>query len=96
MVEQGSNSYSTYRKWKSGRIEQWGSLSTVSMDFITLVTLPISFTDPNYYVFIQSTGGVRKNDEYANGTSVYEKSLDKFWLYTWDYEFGRYWYACGY
>ena len=46
IVEQGSNTYGTYRKWNSGVLEQWGH-TTIGSNSAGTWHYPISFISAN-------------------------------------------------
>ncbi|MBR6355162.1 MAG: hypothetical protein IKS01_05205 [Paludibacteraceae bacterium] len=52
VVEQGENTYGTYRKWNSGVLEQWGAISASASggNVTSTIQFPTSFFDKSYSV----------------------------------------------
>ena len=57
VVEQGTSGNGAYRKWNSGTLEQWGTVTTsassgnVSVD----IAFPVAFIDTSYYLQMTPT-----------------------------------------
>lgn len=70
VIEQGSNSYGSYRKWDSGTMEQWGAESSASTSNHT-VTLPVPFASNNYIVLGTNTSGTQTTFMMSNTNASY-------------------------
>lgn len=96
-----SNSYTWYRKYKSGWIEQGGYKSTDGGN-ATVINLPVTMQNSGYAIFIQ---GVTLSDGYANATwqvmpvntTTSAKSTTKFYVQASisGYNLYFYWRICG-
>lgn len=54
VVEEGANTYGTYRKWNSGVLEQWGQITTSASSGTASsnIQFPISFIDTSYITML--------------------------------------------
>lgn len=80
VVESGHNANGHYRKWKSGLIEQWGSVS-VANETVKTISLPTAFIEDEdtYNVIIQACGNTStSNNQYWNSQEVTDKTGTNF------------------
>ena len=85
-----------YNLYSDGWCEQGGELLSVLQNDDMVVYLSKPNVNLNYSVLITATGGARSNGQYMNCNAVKTKYLDRFYMQTNDYTFGRIWEACGY
>ena len=85
-----------YNLYSDGWCEQGGELLSVLQNDDMVVYLSKPYVNLNYSVLITATGGARSNGQYMNCNAVKTKYLDRFYMQTNDYTFGRIWEACGY
>lgn len=54
VVEEGTNTYGTYRKWNSGVLEQWGQVTTSASNgtVSSNIQFPTSFIDTSYITML--------------------------------------------
>lgn len=69
------NNYTWYRKYKSGWVEQGGTIATAPTGEESTITFPLAFTDTNYYANRTLNYYVASNDwaGYGGGV-VYDKT----------------------
>lgn len=84
VIEQGSNSYGSYRKWESGTMEQWGMETSASTSNHT-VTFPVSFVSNNYVIVAANTSGTQTTFMVSNTNASYfyaypSSSTRLFWI----------------
>ena len=74
-VPTDENNHTWYRKYKSGWVEQGGSLATAPTSEESTITFPLAFTDTNYYANRTLNYYVASNDwaGYGGGV-VYDKT----------------------
>ena len=94
-LENSDGKHNWWRLYKSGWLEQGGTLSSVPTDSDYTITFNRSWLDTGYQLFIQSLGDRRDNTIYTNGTSVKTKNKNNCVINTQDYDYGRDWYAKG-
>lgn len=87
VIEQGSNSYGSYRKWESGTMEQWGLEASASASNHT-VTFPIPFVSTTYIVLGTNTSGTQSSFMTSNTNASY------FYVYP-SASTKLYWFAIG-
>lgn len=54
IIEEGANTYGTYRKWNSGVLEQWGQITTSASNGTASsnIQFPVSFIDTSYITML--------------------------------------------
>lgn len=87
------NNYTWYRKYKSGWVEQGGSLSTYPSSEESLITFPVEFADNNYYANRTLNYSASSNDWVVySGGCVYDKTTTSM---KFRHKGAASWYVCG-
>ena len=84
VVETGTNTSGSYRKWSNGTMEQWGIEASASTSTHT-VTLPVPFVSNIYIVLGTNTSGTQSNFMTSNTNASYfyvypVSSVRLFWI----------------
>lgn len=87
IVEQGSNTYGTYRKWNSGILEQWGQVTTgaSSGTVSSNIQFPTSFVDTSYIIMLtpRRNFGASMSVSESNNAGNSQRTTDTTYITWW-------------